>query len=140
MAAANRIKSLSDYRSTSFSLLLRADVLTLKGDYDAALTALNEVAIGVSPPAALTIGQFYELLLQVLKKKQFEVSDWVKWQSSLRHARELSTEIVWVFDGVLRVVDADPAIDANTKKLLHDMVSVMLDRNKPLLELPSKGP
>ena len=98
------------------------------------------MATGISPPAALTIGQFYELLLQVLKKKQFEVSDSVKWQSSLRHARELSTEIEWVFDGVLRVVDADPAIDANTKKLLHDMVSVMLDRNKPLLELPSKGP
>jgi len=122
----------------SYSSLLRAEALTLKGEYDLALSAQQEaLSSGQLSTRAIAVAHFYGVLLNVAKLKQFKVSDSAtKWQLSMRELRQAGHEIEWLFDGALRAIEADASIEVNAKTVLRDMVSAMQDSKKTLPEFP----
>jgi hypothetical protein len=137
MKAADTIKGSGIWGAEAYSSLLRAEALALKGEYDLAISAQQEaVRLGMLSRSATAVAHFYGVLLQVAKTKQFKGTESaVKWQNSMRELREAAVEVEWVFDGALRILESDPAITANAKSALRNMVSAMQDSKKALPEL-----
>lgn len=137
--AASLLEQSAGLGVNAFTSLLRTDALTLKGDYDQALKAQQKAVEAASYPGSrsVAIAYFYGVLLQAVQQKRVTAESFKLWYDNMADVRKTSrSNVDWVFDGVLRALDANTSVDANTKKLLHDMAAAMSDRKIPLPTAP----